>query len=202
MPVRPEYGKALPIKIDKIKLKQEFMEGPWTTIVDFFRFKGIVTDEPNRSLHTRGWSREKQAILAAKAIVPAKKKDLVMELAHLEETRLRQAKVARFLQKLGENELKKEGKEIDAEVARKLIISGMEQERIALGMDKPGQPGSLTQINVTLPKTRLDDVLEKMNYEQLIEFAAELKRYRKPLPGGSGASVSEGTIVSPAEAPK
>lgn len=156
-------------KYDWQNLKIEFVSGKWLTISTFCQDRGVRYNGYARS-HTAGWLEEKKHY---QDIIQTKVRDST--ISEEIEIRLRQLHLARKLQEKGQRKLK--GLPIkNAEQARKLIVSGMEQERIVLGIDKAS---FTTDVKVDLPKTRLDDLMEKMNYEELIEFAAELKRKKQ-----------------------
>jgi len=61
--------------------------------------------------------------------------------------------------------------------ARKLILTGMEQERAALRVGKGGAK-SLTQVNVNLPKTRFDELVNDQDFEGLLRFITDIRRER------------------------
>ncbi len=63
------------------------------------------------------------------------------------------------------------------EDARKLVVSGLQEERSALGLDKPINN---TQVNIGIvkngAKTTLDKILEYATYVELLEMIAEIKK--------------------------
>jgi len=181
-------------KYDWPKLKHDFLTGDYKTVSEFLRKKGMPLARQSTTVakHTRGWSGEKGQ-MREKALQESAKKMVETEFEDVAAVRIRQARAARFLQKKGLKRLE-EMDITDIEDARKLVVSGLQEERSALGLNVKGQ--SLTQVNIALPKTRYDEVIEKSDYEGLLKFIAELKRLKRErtgrsLPEGSGASEGE-----------
>ena len=174
-----------------IKLKRDFLEGDYVTLIEFLKKKGIPYDANHKPKQVSGWMGEKQK-LESKALLAAKDSIVQGGKVDITKIRLRQQRISRFMQLKGETALE-DSKVKDVEEARKLVVSGMEQERRALGMEGGGKQ-SLTQINIEAPKTNLDRLIEKLNYEGILELIAELKRLGT---GGFAAKIIEG---SPAEA--
>lgn len=161
-----------------IALKAEYLTGDILVPATFLKSKGV----PVNNQKIVGWSREKKEYeekIAQRAI----QRTSISEVESLADTRQRQARLARFVQLKGTERLKTlKTEEIDPEQARKMVISGLEQERRALGMEGGGQ--NLTQININQgPKTNLDRELEEMDYEQTLELIAELKRLKQSRAG-------------------
>lgn len=177
IPPRSKNGAFIK-KYDWPALKEEYLEGEIKEVSVFLRSKGF--QRPTSWLkQTQGWRTEKDEI-KQKAIEKSKQKLINGEAHDLNEVRDRQARLARFMQLKGTAAIKTlEPKDI--EEARKLIVSGIEAERKALGMDV-ARPTSLTQINIG-PKTNLDKLLEGMNYEGILRLIAELRQHRLGQPG-------------------
>jgi len=156
-------------KYDWLKLKQEFVTGNWLTVADFFRDKNIPSNSRTRT-HAKGWQGARVDYLK-QVISQTQQKAIESEV----DIRLRQQKGARLLQKKGLEKLN--DLEINnIEEARRLITSGLEQERLALGLDKNI---TATQVNIAQPgKTRLDEQIEKASYEELLQMIAELKQLK------------------------
>jgi len=153
------------------KLKAEFFTGEWLTIKSFFRDKGIPTSPVYPQV--KGWAEEKKKQQKS-ALMAAAENLLQQDIVNIQAIRLRQARTARFLQLKGAKALEnKEAETVDD--ARKLIVSGLEEERRSLGMEGGITKQTLTQININ-PKTNLDKLIEKLDYEGILELIAELKR--------------------------
>lgn len=178
------------------RLKAEYLEGDYLTVREFLRAKKIpLSNQFNKS--TRGWIDEKKK-LEKEILLASTQKFLQTEVGDLTQVRLRQARLARFLQLKGVTGIKNTEPETIDE-ARRLIVSGLREERQALGVDS-GMKQSLTQININPPKTNLDRMIEKLDYEGLLKLIAELKRERtrRTLPETSSSrpgEVEEGEIV-------
>ncbi len=173
-----------------IKLKREFLEGDYITLRGFLKKNGIPHDDNRRPKQTNGWMGEKKT-LEKKALLASKQSIISKGAVDLTKIRLRQQRISRFMQLKGETAL--EGTKVkDVDEARKLVVSGMEQERRALGLEGGGKQ-SLTQINIETPKTNLDRLIEKLNYEGILELIAELKRL------GTGGFAAKTIDSSPAK---
>jgi hypothetical protein len=72
--------------------------------------------------------------------------------------------------------------------ARKLVVSGLQEERRALGMEGAGGQ-SLTQVNI-YPKTNLDKIIEKLDYAGILQLIADVKRTRARKAGTEALAVS------------
>jgi len=158
-------------------LKLEFMQGPFQTIVEFQKFKGIAPSNMGVRNKMTGWVDEKQKMIfkAAKKVAG----DLVSSKAsEIKKVVNRHASLGKYMQLKGAQALKTlEPKSI--EDARKLVQTGIEEERIALGLnEKGGNPSSLTQVNVNVPKTRFDEILDAGGFEELLKLASEVRRER------------------------
>lgn len=170
------------VKHDWNKLKGEYLAGNWYTVQSFLDEKGVFMNR----VETKGWTKEKDE-LQKQALVGASKKIVEDDIQDITSIRVRQARMARYLQLLGAEKLqavKKEAtdnnKSVDMSIedARKLVVAGLEQERKATGMEG-GNPQSLTQININAgPKTNIDKLIENLDYEGTLELIAELKRLR------------------------
>lgn len=182
-------------RYDWIKLKTEFMSGEYHSVTEFLKAKGMNPHAPYRQV--KGWASEKIKI-HSDALALSTQQIVQEDAREMLDVRLRQARLARFLQVKGMNKLQNADPE-NVEDARKLLVSGLEQERKALGIDGGATKQNLTQINIEQPKTNLDKMLEGMDYEQILELLAEAKRERarrsipKPTIAGSGES-EEGEV--------
>lgn len=159
------------MKYDWISLKNQFMIGNWLTVSDFFRGNKIKDNSRNR-LHTKGWLIERREYQEE---ITRRTREQIIEKEI--DIRLRQQKIAQQLQMKGLKELQNLPVK-RAEEARKLVVSGMEQEREALGIGGKSET-SLTQVNVSLPKTRFDEILEGQNFEGILKLIAEIKKEKK-----------------------
>lgn len=184
-------------KYDWNKLKMEFLSGDFFSVSEFLRSKNMPTSETAGSMQraTAGWTEDKRR-LKQQAVEKSAKRMFLGEYEQLEEVRLRQARLARYLQIKGASKLKTlEPQTVDE--ARRLVVSGIEQERKSLEGDKAqGRPPSLTQVNIGTVNTTFDKMVENLNYEQLLEFIAELKRERigRTLPAIDAGSQQEAEV--------
>lgn len=181
-------------KYDWKKLKKDFLIGDWQNLSTFFKDKGIHRGHMYR---TKGWLKEKGRI--ADNIIETTAKELTKDLAaEAREIRERQAKMARFMQLKGAEKLKTlTPDELSAEDARKLVVTGMQEERKATGLEGngKGEGANLTQINInTGPKTNLDKILEGGDYGEILEIIADLKRPAKAIPLAEGSTESPGDV--------
>lgn len=158
-------------KHDWIRLKNEFVTGKWPTVSAFFQAQNIVDNSRNR-LNSRGWLESRR--LYWEEIAQRSKEKLVESEADI---RLRQSALARQLQLKGLKELQNLPVE-DVDSARKLVVSGMEQERISLGITEKEDTQNLTQVNVNLPRTKFDEIIEGLDFEGLLRLLAEVRRER------------------------
>jgi len=180
-------------KYDWAKLKAEFLVGNWLSVADFINDKGMPKAKYKQ---TTGWSEERKRY-QKDAILASAQNLMKDDIVNIQQVRMRQARLAKFLQLKGLDTLK--GKEVETvEDARKLVISGLQEERRALGMEGSQTSQSLTQININ-PKTNLDKMIEKLDYEQVLELIAELKRIGEESPPAKADDVSprevEGEVV-------
>jgi hypothetical protein len=167
-------------KYNWLELRQEYIHGEWKNLNDFLKDKGMPAYYRNNK-HMAGLATEKKDYVK-NVIEQAAEKSLEEDIKDATKVRLRQARLARFMQLRGAEALKDPSLKIQsAEDARKLLTSGLEQERKALGIDGGGdKPNSLTQININAgPKTQLDRMLEGASYEDILGLIAELKRARE-----------------------
>ena len=187
---RPRYDWDL--------LKHEFMNGPWDSVVAFCKDKGFMIEDKKTKLifrRTKGWAGEKQKMMALAArnipIDPLKR-----EYEMAQSAKDRHIRMAKFLQQRGLAAIRK----IDpksADEARKMISTGIEQERLALGLDreKGGQP-SLTQVNLNFPKTQLDSLIHGRDFAGLLKLVADIRRERARRTGEPGNTESKGEVIN------
>lgn len=165
-------------------MKLEFLQGPWVTFAEYRRFKKM-REKMNRYMEgkTAGWATEKKN-LVAEAAKRAAGNLLVVKTEEIKQIRERQAKLARMMQLKGAEGLNTlEPK--DVEQARKLLATGLQEERLALGVSEKGGAQNLTQVNVNLPKTRFDEIIDAESYEGVLRLIADIKRERtRRLRGG------------------
>ncbi len=158
-------------KYDWQKLQDEFVRGDWLSLRQFFKEKRVPYSSYTRS-RAKGWLKEKRDYQRL-VIKKARKKVLEDEVElKVRQTRLAKAMQAKGIKELVDLEVKK------ADDARKLVVDGMREERRLLGLTDKEIPESLTQVNVSFPRTKFDEMIERMDYRELLEFAAELKRER------------------------
>ena len=191
---KPQNPVSIGYKYNWPKLKAEFLAGDWLVVKDFLKDKNIPVSNISK---TRGWTKDKgkqeQDMLEA-----AKDKITETDADSLVEVRIRQARIAKFMQLKGAEVLKSVNPKT-ADEARKLVVSGMREERKTLGFDGTTKQ-SLTQINILGPKTNLDKIVEGLDYEGILKLIAELKRERAgrsggKLVGGSPDEVEEGEAI-------
>lgn len=175
------------------KLRAEFISGEWSSVTQFLTVKKVPLY--NRA-KTKGWVDAK--LKYRKEVFESSSRQLMdSDISNLQEIRNRQARLARFMQLKGANTLQE--KEVQtADDARKMIVSGMEQERKIAGLEGATKQ-NFTQINIG-PKTNLDKLIDKMDYEELLGLIAELKRERtrrtlQPATEQGRAEAEDGEIV-------
>ena len=170
--------------INWLLLKTEFMAGPYKTSKEFLELKGLDPNSHYYRLKASGWVREKKGKMSQvyeRSIQRIFKK----EEDEGEKAKLRHAAIARYMQGKGVKALE-QMPVTSADEARKLVISGIDKEREAIGLDakqKPADIHDLTQVNINLPNTKLDDLLEGLDYEGTLRLIAEVKRRRTVNPG-------------------
>lgn len=157
---------------DWLELKNQFVTGDWLTISDFLKDQNIPNNSRSR-FHTKGW-REEKIEYRSKIITQIQEK----EMESVVEVRIRQVQAAKKMQEIGLQKLQELSPE-SADEARKLITSGLEQERAALGMSDKGSGTNLTQVNVNLPKTKFDEILESNSLEDLLELIAAIRKEKE-----------------------
>lgn len=169
-------------------LKKEFLKGPWETIEDFWRDKQAdLPKDKNRVLaKTVGWTLEKQGVLSV-AVTKVGMSVVSTKAKQIEKMKTRQVRLARLMQNRGQTALK-ELKPQDTEEARKLLLTGMEQERVLLTEKEKGGSQNLTQVNVNLPKTKLDEILDGQDFEGLLELIAAVRREKARRAGAISVS--------------
>ncbi|GEM_PF-3387111 len=179
-------------KRDWVELKKEFMLGDYVTAAEFRRAKKLPKWTIDK---TKGWSEEKKKMKES-ALNKTMSRANDKEFEDLAEIRLKQARIARFMQLKGVAYLKDENVTFkSADEARKMINTGLSQERSALGLNNPEKKGdtNLTQINIG-GKTNFDKLLETLNYEGIIELIANIKRERDRRALSNSSSESTGQI--------
>lgn len=157
---------------DWIVLKDKFIRGDWQTVTDFFKEQDIPNNSRSR-IHTRNWKNEKLEY-QSRIITQVQEK----EMESVVEVRIRQVQAAKKMQEIGLQKLQELSPET-ADEARKLITSGLEQERAVLGMSDRGSGTNLTQVNVNLPRTKFDEMLDGKSFEELLEFIAAIRKEKE-----------------------
>lgn len=153
------------------QLKSEFLQGKWLTISSFLRDKGIQSNSRTRT-HTKGWKTDKENI-EGEILSETENQYIISEV----EIRQRQQKTARLMQYRALQELHRVDLHSSEDV-RKMMVSGLEQERSAVGITS--KDANLTQVNINLgTKTNLDKMIEKMNYLEVLELISELKKVKE-----------------------
>ena len=178
-------------RYDWSALKLEFFKGSWLTVADFRRAKGFPGDKENpyMSKQMKGWALEKKEWM--QGMVKRATNEIAEEqIEDIKTVRARQARLARWMYLKGAEKLKDLDPE-DADQARRLIETGMKQEREALGVGKKGGGQNLTQINVNLPETQIDEMLKGASYVEILKFIAEVKRRR--IAASGEPTIIEGT---------
>lgn len=155
-------------RYDWPKLKALFVSGGWITIADFFKAQHIENNSRNRS-HSKGW-KEERLEYQGKIITQVQ----TQEIESIIQVRLRQQQIAKQMQEVGLKKLEQLEPQT-ADQARKLINSGLEQERAALGISERGGGTSLTQVNVNLPKTKFDELLDGQDLESVLKLLAQVR---------------------------
>lgn len=157
-------------KYDWIKLKNDFVTGKYLTITDFFISKNVKNNSRSR-INAKGWIEDRKSYNES-VLVETKGQILESEV----DIRLRQREIAKKLQEKGLEALNR--LEVNnPDDARKMITGGLEQEREALGLDN--KHISATQVNFNVGRTNWDEKIEKMDYSELLQFIAEIKREKE-----------------------
>ena len=184
--------KKFGAKYDWDALKIEFLRGKWINTKKFRESKELPQ---SRYMEKRmqGWVKEKiklnKRVLENATDAIAKEGTETVQIAMK-----RQANMARWLQLKGAAALKDLDPK-DADEARKLIVSGMKEERTALGAGKKrGGSQSLHQVNINLPKTRFDEMIDELGYEGLLGVIAEVKKLRTGKSGETIDAESQGEV--------
>lgn len=163
-------------KYDWISLKEEFLQGPWEEAEDFMRDKQEFLPKNTRETKIRisSWATEKGMLMPT--VVEKASLTLVdHKVKQLKKMEKRHVKMARLMQNRGKAALETLEPQ-DTEEARKLLLTGMEQERVALGATEKGGTSNLTQVNVNLPKTKFDEILDGGNIEDLLGLIANIRQ--------------------------
>jgi hypothetical protein len=181
-------GLGVSAKHDWQTMRAEYLSGPWLSLRSFIRDKGL--NDKIVWVQTRGWVAEKKA-MKQQIIETTKERVIDEDVRDINTIRLRQARLARFLQLKGIEAVKDQPIE-NVEDARRFIVSGLQEERRALGMEGGGNT-NLTQININ-PKTNLDKLVEGLNYEGILKLIADLKRERAGRSLPKSTSDSTGTV--------
>ena len=179
-------GRGQP-KHDWTKLKTEFLTGDWVTVKQFLEDKGIPYSNSKQCV---GWMQDKKQY-QQEVLKQSSQAMMEEDVEDILKVRKRQARLARFMQLKGAKVLETEEIE-DVDTARKLVVSGLKEERKVLGMEGGGKK-SFTQINIGA-KTNMDKLIANADYEELLEFIAELKRERARRSLSSSAEQSSGKV--------
>ena len=170
----PDIRRTRQTIFDWDKIKQEFLTGNWRSLKEFKRSKGI---KDTTVLKFRGWVKERE-IHQKQLVEDSAKKTLQKEIEAVSDIRLRQVRLSRFIQMKGAEKLRNaKTEEISIDDARKLVVTGMQEERKALGIDESGSGNSFTQVNIN-GRTNFDKLIEGLDYEGLLQFIAKIKRER------------------------
>lgn len=159
-------------RYDWIKLKNQFISGDLVTVADFFRAKKIKNNSRNRT-KAKSWKDERLVYLSkinTRTQIKFIEVDSDIKLRHHLVAKRLQLKGLEGLSQLTINSV---------DEARKMIVSGLQEERIALGLEDNKSNQNMTQVNVNLPRTRFDDLMESKSYEELLEFIAEVKKEKE-----------------------
>lgn len=151
-------------------LRNKFIAGKWLAVADFFRSQNIKNNSRNR-LNARGWVAERRTYREK-----ISRQSLDKSLEDEVEIRRRHQKLATQLQLKGLKEL--ESLPItDVDDARKLLVDGMREEREALGLNsQKTKTSNLTQVNVNLPRTKFDEMIDSASFEEILEFIVVIRK--------------------------
>lgn len=158
--------------LDWVNLKNQYITGGWVTVSDFFNANKIKNNSRNRT-KAKGWKNERFDYL--------NKVNTRTQIKFVEadaDIKVRHHLISKKLQLKGLEGLAELTIE-SVDEARKMIVSGLQEERIALGLEDNKGNQNMTQVNVNLPRTRFDDLLESKSYEELLEFIAEVKKEKE-----------------------
>jgi hypothetical protein len=165
-------------KYNWTELKIEYFSGPWVSVTSFLAEKKIPLVNNKQTV---GWVGEKEQIMK-RALQLATERIVAEDVNDEMVVRRRQAALARKTQLKGIMGLEKHEPRT-ADEARKVLQTGLIQERDALGINispKGGGP-NLTQVNINFPKTKLDKILDGTDAEGVLRLLAEVKRRKATL---------------------
>lgn len=187
---KEELEKELSSNFDALKI--EFMQGPWETVEEFKKSKNIPIDDFDINEDMEEWEEEKTEIVENNLKV-ALGEAVPVSPQEIELTKRRQAEDARRLQRKGLKALEVFAPR-SAEEARRMIVSGFEQERAAMGISERGGQPNLTQVNVNLPKTKFDKIINEADFAGILKLIAEIKRERARRVGDVTSGSGKATI--------
>ncbi len=204
-----EKENVIEIKLDMAKqynwlaLKTEFFIGDWKNVSEFLRDKGFKV-EKSISFMVLGWTLEKRMLV--KKITENLMEQIVTDLHadKIEKLRKKQLDVSDKMLAIGEESLSNVNvKTISASDSRKMIVAAVQIQQSASGMNKndgmsgnnKGGDTNLTQVNLSLPKNNLDELLDGLDYEGLIKLLAELRRGKQGETGTTGVIEGEAEPV-------
>jgi hypothetical protein len=153
-------------KYDWLQLKHQFVTGSWFSLADFFRSKRVKYNSKSRT-RAKGWLIERakyQEKLTKQALDQLMVKDV--------STQYRLQKISRQLQLKGLQKLN-QTTDIDPKTAFKLLVTGLQEERKAYGLDSPVKP---KRQSINTGKTNLDLMVERMDYQELMVLISQLKQ--------------------------
>lgn len=158
--------------LDWINLKNQYITGNWVTVSAFFNANKIKNNSRNRT-KTKGWKDERLDYLT-KVNIRTQIKSVEVDA----DIKVRHHLISKKLQLKGLEGLA--GLTIESvDEARKMIISGLQEERIALGIEDAKGKQNLTQVNVNLPRTKFDEMIEGKSYEEVLQLIAEIRREKE-----------------------
>ena len=157
-------------------MKEEFVRGEWSSLVEYKKSKNMSPRFGGKSFS--GWIEARKEYQLNKVKELANRADKAEADVYVE-ARERQARISRFMQMKALERLKEaRASEMSVDDARKMAVSGMEQERKAIGLDNEGSGGGNSYTQINFGKTNLDKLLEKADYEGVLRFIADVKRER------------------------
>lgn len=182
-------------KYDWVTLKKEFLKGPYLTVEEFKKAQGMPLHQQSKHVNqkTKGWMDEKK-VLNQRALSRASEQILEEKIIDEKKEKIDSYNVGKYLVSRGVLALK-DLFPTNTEEARKLISTGQDMINSVVGIGENPKGGAphLTQVNVNFPKTKFDEMLNGLEYPELLKLIAEVKRERdrRIVPASDGQSKSE-----------
>lgn len=158
--------------LDWVNLKNQYITGNWVTVSEFFNANKIKNNSRNRT-QTKGWKNERLDYMTKVNV-----RTQIKSVEANADIKARHHLISKKLQLKGLEGLAELTIE-SVDEARKMIVSGLQEERIALGIEDTKGKQNLTQVNVNLPRTKFDDMIEGKTYQEILQLIAEIHREKE-----------------------